>query len=402
MSKNKNLLIATSTFPRWLNDETPPFVKYFSEHISEEFNNVYVLAPHYKNAKTNEKLGTNIHIKRFHYFFPSKHQTIAYSGGAIGHIKKTPLYSVKLLFFMVSLLFSTINFRLIKNTRTINPHWLIPQGFIGIVVKLLTFNRTKVIITIHGGDVFSLNGNILLRFKRFTLKRADAVIVNSSATQKACQEIYSNRKYPIIPMGIDTSWFNKQNSRSIVDNSQYDIVCLFVGRLNKDKGVIYACKAIAELVQSGLNPLLMIAGSGPEEATIRELITKENLERNIRLVGWVENKQLIDYYGNADVFVGPSIVGDSGSREALGLVFLEALSCETPVITTTSGGTSDFVKDGFNGYLVQQKSSKEISDKIKILIKDKAKLRMLSKNSRRSVEDNFEWSKIKEEYLKYL
>ena len=402
-NNTKSILITASTFPRWKNDTTPPFVQQFAEHIADNFNKTYVLAPHYKGAKTKEALKKYLFIKRFRYFIPQDQQDIAYSGGALQKIQKTPLYVLKLVFFMISLLFNNLYFRLIKKTQTINAHWLIPQGFIAVIVKLLTFGKTKVVITVHGGDVFSLNGGFMKKIKRFTLKKADEVIVNSSATQDACQAIYDSREYPIIPMGIDTNKFKpKKNGTKIIDNSGYDIVCLFVGRLAEVKGVMYACKAIKKLVNNGYNPLFYIIGSGPEEFNIKEFIYRNEMENNIKLAGWVDNANLVDYYSAANIFIGPSIVDRNGCTEALGLVFIEALSCGVPVIATKTGGIGDIVTHEKNGYLVKQKSAKDIAQKIELLANDRERLNKLATSARQSIIEKFDWKNVKVRYIKYL
>ena len=69
----KKLLVLTSTFPRWKNDDTPGFVYELSKKLSNNFD-VSVLAPHYPNAKTSENLG-KIKVSRFRYF-PEKYETV--------------------------------------------------------------------------------------------------------------------------------------------------------------------------------------------------------------------------------------------------------------------------------------------------------------------------------------
>ncbi len=80
-----NVLVLTSTFPRWKNDTTPPFVFELEKRLSPYFN-ITVLAPHHMNAKEREN-SEGIHINRFKYFWPSRLQKLCYDGGILPNIK---------------------------------------------------------------------------------------------------------------------------------------------------------------------------------------------------------------------------------------------------------------------------------------------------------------------------
>lgn len=389
MNKTK-LLISASTYPRWSGDSTPGFVKQFAEELVEVGDSVYVLAPHSKDAKTSEsEQGVAVH--RYRYFLPASGETVAYEGGAVNKIQKTPIYALKVLLLVAALFFSSLWKVFMKRIDVLNPHWAIPQGFVAVVVKFIT--GKKVVLTVHGGDIFNLNGKIMTKIKRFVLKHSDMVCPNSNATMEACREIY-DREYTIIPMGIYMDRFvEKLPSKSIQDRHNLNsFTILFVGRLAEVKGVEYLLDAVRKLKQEKQEFKLLIVGDGPLKQSFESYVEQHQLSEFVELVGWVPSDQLNDYYSVADVFVGPSL------SEPQGLVFCEALATGTPVIATNVGGLPDIVQEGKTGYLISPKSSDAIKSKLLYLITHRDELKKMSNRARASVYDRFSWQSTTSRY----
>lgn len=392
-SKHRNkILILTSTFPRWENDTVTTFVFDFAKQMKKKGWEPVVLAPHYPGAEKKEEMD-GITVKRFQYWFTKNGQNIVYNGGAVQNLKKTPLYGIKVgtyAFVMLAVgMFTAVK----QRASIVNPHWLIPQGFLAIIIKYLT--RKKVVVTVHGGDVFSLNGLLMRFIKRWTLKRADEVVVNSSTTLAAAQSLYGDREYHVIPMGIDTDLFSPSESG---EKQSDGLNVLFVGRLSEQKGVMYLCQSIKELIDEDYTNIeLIVAGSGPEQSKIESFIADNQLGDYIKMVGWVNPDELPSYYRKTDVFVGPSIVSGDGEQEAFGLVFAESLATGTPVIATR-GGVKDIVIDGENGFLITDKSSSAITDRLKLVLNDRKLLDRMQTNARERIVNNFSWSVIADKY----
>lgn len=392
MVKTKpNALILTSTYPRWKDDSTPAFVQDFTGHIASSLGSIHVLAPHFEGAARRETRG-NIYIHRYRYFLPTRLQDIAYNGGGISKIKATPIYVLKLGGLLLSQFFSAMYLIFVKRIDVINAHWLIPQGFLGAILKFLT--GRKLVITVHGSDVFALNGRLFKSCKRFALKHADVVVVNSSATLEACQELYGDREYLVIPMGIDTGKFARtQPSKDIIKKYKLsDFTILFVGRLSKEKGIAHLVKAAGKLKKQGKKFTLLIVGDGPERTNIEAVISEQNLKDDVVFAGWIENTHLVGFYNSVDILVGPSL------HEALGLVFIEAAACGLPVIATNTGGIKDIVIDNETGYLVKEPSADLLTEKLAFLMENPSVLERFSKNSRKYVLEKFSWQRTDREY----
>ena len=386
----RTILITASTYPRWDGDNTPAFVKQFAEELAARGDNPIVLAPHAPGAKTYE-VNAGVRVRRYRYFFPSKSQNVAYEGGAVNKIKKTPLYALKVTALIGSLFIHTLIYAISKRADVLNPHWVVPQGFAAVLVKFLTGKR--VVLTVHGGDIFNLTGKTMTKIKRFVLKHCDEVCPNSEATMLGCKAIY-DRDYKIIPMGIYMEKFHRVDPVKALQEKYElsDVTILFAGRLAEVKGVRYLLEAAKQLVDNGMNFKLLIVGDGPLKSDFQSYINTNHLERYVTLVGWIDASELNDYYGIADVFVGPSL------SEPQGLVFVEALASSTPVIASNVGGIVDIVSNGVNGYLVEPKSSQAIADKLQYLMRHREVLKKFSDNARQSVENRFSWENTAEQY----
>jgi len=395
--QKKNILVTTSTFPRWENDTTPGFVLDFCKSISSEFDNLYVIAPHHKGAVTKETINSNVKVRRYRYFLPEAYQTIAYDGGAHTKIKLSPIYAIKFILFLASQLLHSLYFVIFKKVRLINAHWLIPQGFIAIIVKLMTFNKVRVVITVHGSDVLKFDGKHINKIKRLVLKYADEVVVNSSVTLEKCQELYS-REYPLIPMGININEYQTTVPSTEIFK-KYDLnsfTILFVGRFSEEKGIIYLCEALKKLKANSTEFKAILIGDGPKKEEIVKFIDNSGLTDSVHITGWVKHDDLPKYYKVADVLVGPSLL------EALGIVFLEALASGVPIIATKVGGIRDVLVDGFNGLSVKTGSSEAIFEKLDRLTKDSKLLNELKSNTTKSVSEEYSWDAIAIKYAQVL
>ena len=390
----KKILITASTYPRWPSDSTPDFVQQYARHLADESWKVTVLAPHAKGAKTHETDG-KLRVRRYRYFFPADAQNITYNGGGVDKIQKSPLYAVKLIGLLGSLFFQSLWLVVRKRIAVMNPHWIVPQGFVAVLVKFLTGRR--VVLSVHGGDVFSLTGSVMTRVKRFVLKHSDAVCVNSNATRQACEAIYQ-REYNVIPMGIDMQHFTPQEpARNLIKKFSLDsFTILFVGRMSEVKGCTYLLQALRQLADEGYQYTAILAGDGPLKPDFETYVKENNLQDRIVFPGWIDQHELNDYYSVADVLAGPSL------SEAQGLVFVEALASGTPVVASRVGGIIDIVADGETGYLVAPKSSDELCQKLKLLIDDPDMLKQFSQKARASVEQRFSWTEIAKQYSEVI
>ena len=152
---------------------------------------------------------------------------------------------------------------------------------------------------------------------------------------------------------------------------------LFVGRLEKVKGVDYLIQAMHHIKDKHPDAQLTIIGDGPEKQNLYELVIFLHLEEHVNFLGWVEHTKLEEYYKEATLVVIPSIW-----PENFPTVCNEAMSTGRPVIGTNVGGIPEMIDHGINGYIVEPKQAEEIAECIIALFKDENLLKQMSINAR--------------------
>jgi glycosyltransferase involved in cell wall biosynthesis len=147
-------------------------------------------------------------------------------------------------------------------------------------------------------------------------------------------------------MGVDTERFVPAGRRPVAGS----LHLVTIARLAECKGHRHALAAMRRAVDRGVEITYSIAGSGPDEALIREAVERLGLGDRVRFLGSVGEHGVLDLLHSADAFVLPSV----GLGEASPVAVMEAMSCGVPVVVSVIGGTPDMVTDGVDGRLVAQ------------------------------------------------
>ena len=395
MTEKKRLLILTSTFPRWQDDEDPPFVFELCDRLKAEYD-IHVLAPHFPGASKKEDFN-GIHVKRFRYFFDPL-ERLAYHGGILAKLKKNPFQYGLLPFFFMGELFALIKLLRHHRFHLIHAHWLIPQGLVAVLACYLTGSKIPLLFTSHGGDLFGLQGIIMNRIKRWVILKSHALTVVSRNMIEAVERLgATHKKIYVIPMGVDLKTrFVPAETTRINDN------LLFVGRLVEKKGLHYLIHAMPLILKRHPQATLLIAGDGPEKINLMKECENLGINGNVRFLGAVKNELLPALYQTSGVLVFPSVIADDGDREGFGLVLVEALGCECPVIVTDLPAMQDIIEDGKTGLVVPQKNIRKLAEKVILLLDDQKLRESLGREGRRHVLRNFDWMIIAEKYRKLI
>lgn len=390
MSTKKRILVLTSTFPRWQGDNEPPFVFELSRRLSDHFD-VVVLAPHAPGAKRFETMG-NLEVYRFRYFFPSW-QSLAYHGGIMANLKQNRLRYLLVPSFLLSELFSLIFLIKKYQVDAIHTHWLIPNGLIAVVARALIAGKKPVIIcTSHGTDLFGLTGVLFRWLQKQVISKVDRLTVVSAALRAHAMSLVHRDDVEAIPMGVDlTVTFTPPVASGRSSNE-----LLFVGRLAEQKGIRYLIMAMPEILKKHPQTTLSIIGDGPERESLLRQTTVSGVGQHVRFHGALENSELRELYGNAAIFVSPSLA------EGLGLTLVEALACECPVVASDLPAIRDVVSDGITGILCNQKDSADLANKIITMLNDPTLRQAIGRAGRQHVLKRFDWNIIAERYIRLI
>ena len=361
--RKPRILCVTSNFPRWAGDSTTPFVLHLAQDLQKRGWAVDVLAPHASGAAKRERIG-GIHVERFRYMWPDSAETICYRGGALVNLRNNRSNAIKLPALVIAEWIAVLTRLSTGKYDLLHSHWILPQGFVGALSA--RWLGIPHVITVHGSDVFALKGSVLRLFKRFSLGAADAVTVNSSATETAVNAIDASiSSIERIPMGVSVYLPDRKADAVKAIKKKYQHgsgpLLVFLGRLVEGKGCLDLLHAIGLLRSDIPDVRALIIGDGQDRNTLEELSNHLGLSQNVYFIGWVQPSEVHNYLMAADIFVGPSKTGKDGSVEAQGLTFLEAMVARTPVVASRVGGIVDSVIDGETGILVDEGSPDQIA-----------------------------------------
>ena len=385
----KKLLVLTTTYPRWRGDTEPAFVHYLSRGLQDTFE-VHVLAPHTRNAKIMEMLD-GMHVYRFRYL-PVTWQRLAYEGGIVPRLKQNKWLALQIPFLFFFMFLSGLRLAKKYKVDVIHAHWVIPQGFIALLIKRFCSRSLRVMVTSHGADLFSLNNAFLNRLKAQVFARADCVTVVSQAMRAFCQkDLGVHRVIHVRSMGIDC----KNVFLHRVDHEERSGF-IFAGRLVEKKGVSYLLQAFARLIKERPDEKLLVVGDGTEKTSLIDLSQTLGLEENVTFRGAVETEELADLFNKAAVAVMPSVIAADGDQEGLGLVAAEALACGCVTLVSSLPAIQDVHDDAFLQF--RQADVESLYQALVRVLDQPAEARRRSRLLQQKVIRRFDWSQVANGY----
>lgn len=140
------------------------------------------------------------------------------------------------------------------------------------------------------------------------------------------------------------------------------------GRFVEKKGFTYAIKSIAALIKKYPNIQYTIIGDGILKKKYIKLINKLNVGNNIKIDGWKAHEEYITVLNQAHFFILPSITARNNDQEGIPNVLKEAMAMGVLVVATDHSGNAELIDHGISGFLVPERNSKAIMQKIEYLL----------------------------------
>lgn len=244
---------------------------------------------------------------------------------------------------------------------------------------------------------------------------ADAIIAVSHGMKADILRCYPQidpERVQVIHNGLDLSQWQLPTDKVAVEQTlqNYGInsalpTVVFVGRITRQKGLPHFLQAISYLKNQC--QIVLCAGA-PDTPEIAQEVAQEveKLKEGGAQIVWIEqmlpHQELVNILSAAQVFVTPSIY------EPMGIVNIEAMAMELPVVGTATGGIPDCIVDGETGYLVPikqlndgtgtplepEKFARDMAERIDALLADPALAQQFGKAGRKRVETHFTWEKV--------
>ena len=190
--------------------------------------------------------------------------------------------------------------------------------------------------------------------------------------------------------------------RTPTDYEKVSVTTQTVGRLTEVKGISYLINSMPCILKEFPETKLLIVGKGELEIELQHQVESLNLEKNIVFAGAVPNKDLVSYYASADIFIGPSIQTSNGEKEGFGITFVEAAMCGCLLIASNVGGIRDIIENNKTGFLVSERNSKEIADKVIYSLKNRPETEVIVQKSREKCIAEFDCSAVASRYASLL
>ncbi|NJK49277.1 colanic acid biosynthesis glycosyltransferase WcaL [Candidatus Gracilibacteria bacterium] len=171
------------------------------------------------------------------------------------------------------------------------------------------------------------------------------------------------------------------------------------GRLVEKKGIEYCIRAIAKLSQSHPNLEFNIIGDGPLKADFEKLIEELNVTHLVKLLGWKQHQEIAEILDKCHLFLAPSVTAADGNQDAPVNTLKEAMAMGLPVISTYHGGIPELVEDGVNGFLVPERDTDAIAQKLAYLIEHPERWESMGRSGRRRVEEKYDMEKLNDELV---
>jgi alpha-maltose-1-phosphate synthase len=226
--------------------------------------------------------------------------------------------------------------------------------------------------------------------ERLALENADRIVAVSKHSHREILELFKVKpeRVVVIHNGINLAVWNPS---SVTDTRKaYGIegdYILFVGRTSRQKGMPYLIEAM-KYVDPGVQ--LVCCTSAPDTKEIEEEIAA--LVAQEPRVTWINTllreENYVELYSNCVVFACPSVY------EPFGIINLEAMACERPVVASAVGGIQEVVVSGETGYLVPPADPKALADALNKVLRDRNMARQMGLAGRKRVVEHFSWTSI--------
>jgi len=226
-------------------------------------------------------------------------------------------------------------------------HYAIPHSISAYLAKMMLTDRVvPFVTTLHGTDITLVgNDRSYLPITRFGIEQSDAVTaVSDYLKRRTIQEFQIEREVEVVPNFVDCDVYGPAVDRSLRKKFAADdeAVLTHISNFRPVKRVEDVI-AIFALVREKTKARLLMVGDGPERPKAEWLANQRGIANDVVFVG--KQNDMSQFLAMSDVLLLPS------ELESFGLVALEAMACEVPVIATRIGGIPEVVRDGIDGFL---------------------------------------------------
>ena len=294
---------------------------------------------------------------------------ISTTSGKGGSVKKIIFLIRALLLFLMQLMLNKVDIIHIHSASYNSFH----RKY--IFFRIAKWFNKKVLFQVHGAEfhLFFQNSNKKHKIK-YLLEHVDAVICLSNEWKSFFEEKFSLNNIYVLNNVVDYVTYGKKRFDT------YPIQFLFLGYIDKRKGIWDICEVIAENKTVFEGKIKIKIGGNGQKKKLVEFIEKYNLEEIIEYIGWVDDMAKINCLQESHVYLLPSY------NEGLPISILEAMSYSMPIISTKVGGIPNVVSQT-NGFLLKPGDKKALLDAISYFVSNPEEIEKMGEVSKKNVKD---------------
>lgn len=269
----------------------------------------------------------------------------------------------------------------------IHAHGALPNDYAAYLLSKKL--NLPYVLTVHGATV-NYKEVEKKRFKKsaIAIKKASIVTTVSNKTKRRIEK-YSGRNNEIITI------YNGYKTNVITESGfqkKAKIDLLYAGNLWETKGIFLLLEVYKTIVKKREDVFLHIVGGGKLREKVEETAKRFGVANKLKLYGILEHDKLLSMMKGCDIFVLPSW------DEALGVVYLEAMSFQKPVIGVEGEGISELIEDGVNGFLAKPKDVESLTEKLLTLINNETLRKEIGVRGKETIQE-LTWKNNAKKYI---
>lgn len=375
--------VVTSTYARDHDDHQVPWMREMSKRTAPSLASLKVYAAGFKGMKSHSIDG--IPVRRFRYA-PAFLEKLTHDEGAPNKARSI-WFKLMVIPYILCGMVAVFSWCLRDRTRVLHVHWAFPHGFWALLPQWLL--GVKVVSMCHGAELsLARNSKVIKALLTFFLKQSNEVRANSSHTVAEIERLCGVTA-KIIPYGATISEATVAAEPKAAEEIP---TLLFCGRLIQRKGIDVLLKAMP-LILAKREVKLVITGEGDRKAEWQQLASDLALDQSVEFAGFVSNERLSELYRNCTAYVHPAIFDDKGDTEGLGVVLIEALASNKPVIASAVGGIVDVILHEETGLLVPEKKPEALADAVLRILNDPELASRLGSQGYAHARQFFDWDR---------
>ncbi len=280
---------------------------------------------------------------------------------------------------MNGLFFTIPIISLYKLIRNYNPSIIHSNElFISIPLCVLCkIMRKSLIVHIRWIPTKNVHSLVIKMYGMIISRFADSIIFNSKVTQSYYSKYIDNKKTKVIYNGVKQKIISRNETNKIINNIGLDLKLKTIGvfgRVIEIKGHHILLKSLNQLKKNNIKLNLIVVGALYDKGYvdyIKKMIKQFKLE-NVYLLGF--KYEIQDYISICDLLISPSII-----NESFGRTLIEGMAQKVPLVASNIGAHSEIIDDGINGYLYENKSTDELTQRISgLIINDKLRTKFIN------------------------